>query len=117
MEIQKILKNRRLELGLTMREVAASLGVSEATISRYESGDIHNMGIDKLQALAKVLRCSPVYLMGFDVPLHSLNLSTDESHFLLLFRSLNTDGQKKLIERAEELHELGYVKGDKSKLA
>lgn len=117
MDIQKILKNRRLELGLTMREVATALGVSEATISRYESGDIHNMGIDKLQALAKILRCSPVYLMGFDVPLHSTELLPDESQLLLLFRSLNPDGQKKLIERAEELHNLGYVKGDKAKLA
>lgn len=117
MEIQKILKNRRLELGLTMREVANALGVSEGTISRYESGDIQNMGIDKLETLAKVLRCSPVYLMGFDSSVHSSDLLPDEARFLLLFRELNSDGQNKLLERAEELRGLGYVKGDSVKMA
>lgn len=117
MEKQKILKNRRLELGLTMREVATALGVSEATISRYESGDIQNMGIDKLQALAEILHCSPVYLMGFDVPVCSSDLSSDEEHFLHLFRNLNLEGQHKLIERAEELRDLGYVKGENIKRA
>lgn len=66
MEIQSIIKNRRLELGLTMKDVAKALNVSEATISRYESSDIQNMGIDKLEPLAKVLHCSPGYLMGWE---------------------------------------------------
>lgn len=117
MEIQKILKNRRLELGLTMREVANALGVSEGTISRYESGEIQNMGIDKLETLAKVLRCSPVYLMGFDSPVKSSDLLPSEVQILLLFRELNSDGQNKLLERAEELRDLGYVKGESAKKA
>ncbi len=117
MEIQKILKNRRLELGLTMREVANALGVSEGTVSRYESGEIQNMGIDKLETLAKILRCSPVYLMGFDSPVKSSDLLPNEAQILLLFRELNSDGQNKLIERAEELRDLGYIKGENVKMA
>lgn len=66
MEISKIIKNRRIELGLTLKEVADSLGVAESTVSRYESSDIQNMGIDKIEALAKVLECSPGYLMGWE---------------------------------------------------
>lgn len=66
MEISKIIKNRRIELGLTLKEVADSLGVAESTVSRYESSDIQNMGIDKIEALAKVLQCSPGYLMGWE---------------------------------------------------
>lgn len=66
MEISKIIKNRRIELGLTLKEVADSLGVAESTVSRYESSDIQNMGIDKIEALAKVLKCSPGYLMGWE---------------------------------------------------
>ena len=58
MEIQTIIKNRRNELGLTLKDVAKALGVSEGTVSRYESSDIQNMGIDKLVPLAKVLKCS-----------------------------------------------------------
>lgn len=120
MNLQKNLKNRRLELGLSMREVANALGLSPSTVSRYENGNIDNMGIDKLEALSKVLRCSPGYLMGWEdnpTPLLCSDLSYDESRFLALFRSLNPDGQKKLAERAEELRNLGYLKGDKAKLA
>lgn len=66
MDISKMIKSRRLELGLTLRDVANALGTAESTISRYESSNIQNMGIDKIEALAKVLHCSPGYLMGWE---------------------------------------------------
>ena len=47
------LKSRRLELGLTMLEVAKAIGVSEATVSRYESGNIKNMRRDRIEKYAK----------------------------------------------------------------
>ncbi len=53
------LKQRRLELGLTMLDVAKLVGVSEATISRYESGNIKNMRRDRIEKYAKALRVSP----------------------------------------------------------
>lgn len=64
MEVKDILKNRRLELGLTMKEVSDAVGVSEATVSRWESGDIANMRRDKIFALAKKLGISPLTIMG-----------------------------------------------------
>ena len=54
--INSKLKNRRKELGLTMKEVAAAVGVSEGTVSRWESGNIANMGRDKIYALSKILK-------------------------------------------------------------
>lgn len=120
MTIQDRIKIQRESIGLSMREVANALGLSPSTVSRYENGNIDNMGIDKLEALSKVLRCSPGYLMGWEnnpTPLLCSDLSYDESRFLALFRSLNPDGQKKLAERAEELRDLGYIKGDNAKMA
>ena len=64
MEINEIIKKRRKELGLTLKQVAEQLGVSESLISRYESKDVKNMGIDKITPLAKVVKCSPAYGMG-----------------------------------------------------
>lgn len=58
------LKSRRLELGLTMLEVAKAIGVSEATISRYESGNIKNMRRDRIEKYAKVLKINPALLIG-----------------------------------------------------
>lgn len=57
------LSERRKELGLTQREVAEEVGVAEATVSRWESGEIANMRRDKIAALAKVLHCSPDFVM------------------------------------------------------
>lgn len=60
------LKSRRLELGLTMLEVAKAIGVSEATVSRYESGNIKNMRRDRIEKYAKILQINPAVLIGVD---------------------------------------------------
>lgn len=66
MEIKDKIKNRRLELGLTLLDVAKSVGVSEATVSRWESGDIANMKRDKIALLSQALKLSPIVIMGLD---------------------------------------------------
>ncbi len=53
------LKQRRLELSLTMLDVAKLVGVSESTISRYESGNIRNMRRDRIEKYARALQVSP----------------------------------------------------------
>lgn len=115
--VQEIIKRRRLELDLTLKQVAKALGVSEGTVSRYESGEIQNMGIDKIEALSRVLCCSPGYLMGWE---DTANPSSKEEENILLdtYRKLNHEGKRRLLERANELLELGYiVKGDDVKMA
>ena len=62
--IGKILLERRTELSLTQREVAIFVGITEATVSRRESGDIDNMRRDKIARPAEVLRVSPLLIMG-----------------------------------------------------
>ena len=59
MTIQNLIKNRRKELGLTLLDIANACGVSEATVSRWESGDIVNMKRSRIAQLAKVLNVSP----------------------------------------------------------
>jgi len=66
MGVKDIIKNRRIELNMTMKEVADKVGVSEGTVSRWESGDIANMRRDKIMALAKVLDLSPNVIMEWD---------------------------------------------------
>lgn len=64
--IGALLKKRRTELSLTQRQVANKVGVTEATVSRWESGDIDNMRRDKIAGLANALRVSPLLIMGMD---------------------------------------------------
>lgn len=66
MEIKDLLKNRRIDLGLTLVDVADAVGVKAATVSRWESGDIENMRRDRIEALAKVLQLSPLVILGYE---------------------------------------------------
>ena len=66
MNIQNLIKNRRKELGLTLLDIANACGVSEATVSRWESGDIVNMKRSRIAQLANVLKISPSMLIHDD---------------------------------------------------
>jgi len=59
------MKALRKELNLSAEHVAEKLGVSAATIYRYENGDIEKIPGDRLGALASILCTSPAYLMGW----------------------------------------------------
>lgn len=65
MDIKDILRNKRKELGLTMKEVADACDVSEATVSRWESGNIGDMKRSRIAALANILKISPSIIVGF----------------------------------------------------
>lgn len=67
-DVKKLLKDRRIELGLTMKQVADFVGVSEGTVSRWEAGEIANMKRNRIVALAQILRISPAQIMGWDNP-------------------------------------------------
>ena len=77
MSVSERIKARRLEEGLSVDEVADELGVSRATVYRYESAEIANMGIDKLEPLAKALNTTPAYLMGWTDDPYDYSLDPD----------------------------------------
>ena len=66
MEFKDKIKARRQELHLTLDELASKVGVSGATISRWESGEIKNVRRDKIKLLSDALEVSPAYLMDWD---------------------------------------------------
>lgn len=64
--LSSVLKQRRKELGLTLLQIADSVGVTEATVQRWESGNIKSMRHEKIAKLAEVLKVSPAALMGWE---------------------------------------------------
>ena len=72
MGVGERIKARRKEIGLSAEQVAKELGVSPATVYRYESNDIMNMRIDKLEPIAKALHTTPAYLMGWEEDKYSI---------------------------------------------
>lgn len=66
MDFKDLLKSRREELGLTLEDIGSAVGVSKGTVQRWEAGIIKNLRRDKIAKLSKVLKMSPLDLMGWD---------------------------------------------------
>lgn len=94
MEIGYILRSKRKELKLTQKQVAEYCGVTEATISRWESGNISNMRRDKIYKLATILQLSPAEIMGFT----EQEMRAFETGDLLAFASNDPDAITLLAE-------------------
>lgn len=64
-EVGKRIRDRRIELGYSAEELAPMVGLSPATIYRYENGDIKKVSTNKLKPFASALRTTEAYLMGW----------------------------------------------------
>ena len=91
----KYLKDRRLELGLSLRDVAQIVGVNASTVNRWESGEIDDMKRKRVFAYAKALQISPSIIMGWqDVPEGIVvELTKYEEQLLDKFRALDSEQQ------------------------
>lgn len=65
MELSEKIRQRRLQLDLTLQEVADYINVSKPTVQRYETGEIKNLKQEVIEKLSEVLNVSPGYLMGW----------------------------------------------------
>lgn len=63
--LSAILKHRRRELGLTLAQIADQMGVAEATVQRWESGNIKSIRYEKIGKLAEVLQVNPASFMNW----------------------------------------------------
>lgn len=66
MDFQRIMKIRRKELGYTLKDIADMMDVTEATVQRWESGNIKSLRQGRIAKLADVLGVSPSVLMGWE---------------------------------------------------
>lgn len=92
MEINKLISDRRKELGLTLEEVGKIVGVSKSTVKKWEDGFISNMKRDKIALLSKALKLNPVVLITGEDNINNeqnnnLLLSEHEKQLILAYRS------------------------------
>ena len=99
--MKNYLANRRKELGLTMKEVADSIGVSEATVSRWESGAIANMRRDRIAKYASILDVSPTFIMTGETESDEPNAIDKENNPIVL-----DDEALELLEELKERPEM-----------
>lgn len=60
------IRDRRKQLGYTIKEVAERAGTPPASLTKWERGDVKTIKSQKLAKLASVLDCSPLWLMGLE---------------------------------------------------
>ena len=86
MTIGTIIRNRRKELNMTQEDLAYAVGTTKATVSRWESGDIHKMKRPMIAALARTLQLDPmIFLQQEEV------LMPDEERLIIAYRHASTE--------------------------
>lgn len=84
------IRDKRLELGLSVDDVAKRLGKNRATVYRYESDYIENLPLSVIPPLAEVLKVTPAYLMGWGEDEGKKDLPATQSEEAMLDQSLIT---------------------------
>ena len=60
------IRNYRLAKGMSMRELAGKVGLTEATIQKYETGAIKTLDVSMLMKFAEALNIPPEDVVGWD---------------------------------------------------
>lgn len=74
--IGELIKRLRNEKHMTQEELGRLSGVNKGTVSKWEAGNIANMGRDKIILVSEALGISPGELLGWDEQIHASNLYT-----------------------------------------
>lgn len=97
MLVKDLIRSKRQEKGLTLRELSRRIGVSEATISRWETGKLNSMRHGSVKKLAEVLGLSPMDLLptfkAEALPSPTLDLSLGERTLIERYRRLESRDQ------------------------
>jgi transcriptional regulator with XRE-family HTH domain len=89
MGFKENIKERRLELKLTLGEVSKQLNISKPTLQRYESGVISNVPFDTIEQLADILKTTPSWLMGWN----DILLNNEDKALLDKYNKLDKTGK------------------------
>ncbi len=107
-EMSEILRELRMERGLTQEEVGKVIGVQKAAIQKYEKGDVENMKRSSIQKLSDFYNVSPSYLMGLeekkDANSEVSEIFKNRPELKILF-NLTKDATKEEVEKAVKIIE------------
>lgn len=106
MNIGDRIRLRRNQLDKTLEDVGKVVGVTRATIQRYENGNIQNIPSDKIELLAKALKTTPAYLMGWEDD-ETIKQNVQERKIIESFNKLNDKGKEKAIAYTQDLVDSG----------
>lgn len=76
-DVGKRIRARRKQLGLTQKQLAELVDLSEGSVSRYESGSIKDAPTQKLNDFAKALSIEVAWIIGFKAETDKFQLAHD----------------------------------------
>lgn len=103
MAMAERIKERRTFLGYTQEELGEKLGLQKSAIAKYENGRVENIKRSVIANMAKLLECSPSYLMGWDEDEQSKVASPKIMQY---YDQLNDIGKHEAEKRVAELTHL-----------
>lgn len=104
----KKLKDMRLNLNLTQKNIADQLGCNQTAYGKYERGELEP-NIETLIKLSKIFNCSVDYLIGNENDFGLVQSSTTsrltkyQADLLSVFNLLSEDDQREVIGFAKGL--------------
>lgn len=102
-EIGLKIKQRRKALNLTQLQLAEKVGLTESSISRYESGKIATMPTSTVNKICSVLHIEPSELLGLTV---ENSFEYDLKEILNAMDGLPLDIKKELLEQFKQQIEM-----------
>lgn len=121
-DIGQRIRQQRHALDMTQEELGKKIGVTKATINKYETGIVHTLPRPKIEALASALQITPAYLMGWTENNTNVNnglnngvigqnygtmsvstQSKEEEELVKIFRKLDVRGRIDLLSYALKL--------------
>ena len=109
MDIGKLIKEARLEKGLTQEQLGELVGVQKSAIAKYESGRVVNIKRSTLQKLAKALNLKGSDLVIGANPREAAELSarvlidSNLRELVELYSSLSDDDKKTAMDLVRRL--------------
>ncbi len=97
--VGELLKIQRKKLGLNQRQVAKASGLTPATISRLEGGQVKELKSEALKRLAEALNVTVDYLVGRTVdtnPNDIIQLDPHVQYVIWVYDNLSFKGREEL---------------------
>jgi len=112
MALNTVIKNRMRSLNIGNKELAEHSDVPLRTVNNILSGITDDPRLETIRAIAHALDYT-LDDIAEEVSRASRSIPCGaEAELLDLFCKLNEEGQKLLLQRANELVQLGYIKSD-----
>lgn len=97
------IKERRKIMGYTQTELGEKLGLQASAIAKYENGRVENIKRSIIADMARVLECSPCYLLDWEKEQIE---SKTYPKIVQYYEQLNDIGKHEAEKRVEELTHL-----------